>query len=122
MGVLRSEKSSSSGYPCPLVNPLPPDTAGPDCRPGIASLREGVRDREGAGEAEGALSKEGLREGIDGTVAGIGVINGEDGGTGLEKPERESLGLAPPVADLGRGLSASDGSELDGICQPPSLA
>lgn len=104
------------------MKPLPPDTAGPDCSPGIASLRDGVKDREGACEAEGALSKGGLRDGIDGTATGAGVDDGEGEGAGLENPERESLGLAPPVADFGRGLSARDGSELDGICQPPSLA
>jgi hypothetical protein len=50
------------------------------------------------------------------------VYDGVGVGAGLEKPERDSLGLAPPVADFGRGLSASDGSEFEGICQPPSLA
>jgi hypothetical protein len=68
------------------------------------------------------LSKGGLRDGIDGTAMGDGVYDGVGVGAGLEKPERESLGLAPPVADFGRGLSARDGSELEGICQPPSLA
>jgi len=67
------------------------------------------------------LSKGGLRDGIDGTC-GDGAYDGVGVGAGLEKPERESLGLAPPVADFGRGLSASDGSEFEGICQPPSLA
>jgi hypothetical protein len=68
------------------------------------------------------LSKGGLRDGIDCTAMGDGVYDGVGVGAGLEKPERESLGLAPPVADFGRGLSARDGSELEGICQPPSLA
>jgi hypothetical protein len=85
-------------------------------------LSDGVKDREGARGAEGALSKGGLRDGIDGTAAGAGVYDGEGMGAGLEKPDRESLGFAPPVADLGRGLSARDGREFEGICQPPSLA
>lgn len=68
------------------------------------------------------MSKGGLRDGIDGTAIGDGVYDADGDGAGLEKPERESLGLAPPVADFGRGLSAKDGSEFEGICQPPSLA
>lgn len=70
------------------------------------------------------MSKGGLRDGIDGTAIGEGVyeVVGVGVGAGLGKPERDSFGLAPPVADLGRGLSANDGREFDGICQPPSLA
>jgi hypothetical protein len=61
--------------------------------------------------------------GIEGTVGSAGVYEGEGEGAGDEKPDNESLGLVAPVADLGRGgLRASEGSEFEGICQPPSLA
>jgi hypothetical protein len=59
---------------------------------------------------------------MDGTAEGIGVWEGEGAWTGVEKPERDNLGLADPVADFGRGLRANEGSELDGICHPPSFA
>ena len=61
--------------------------------------------------------------GMEGTAGSAGVCDGDGEGAGDEKPDKESLGFVAPVADFGRGgLSASKGSEFEGICQPPSLA
>lgn len=51
-----------------------------------------------------------------------GVGWGDGVAEGVEKPDRESFGLALPGADLPRGLRAREGNELEGTCQPPSPA
>lgn len=89
----------------------------------MASFSEGVSDpREGVRPAaEGALSSAGLRAGIEGGIAECnGVRWGEGDDAGVPKPDNESLGFElPPPSFEGRGLSAREGNEFEGTCQPP---